>query len=289
MKILTAKPVPINFDSIRKVQPKLSERGKIIDEETIIYVGGKPALAYTFIPADLLDGLRAAVKTTNYAVTHRSNGLPTKSSVFGTLPRVTMRCDYCRVTRPTVNEPENLERIIAFRKHVDDVYQRYFPANYESALAEVKNTIHDDWRFGDTPFLTCNINVNFAIPYHKDAGNMPSALSNVTIVRDGVEGGELVLPEFGVSLSQRDGALVFFDGYKIAHGVLPFRKTREDGYRASIVYYTMRDMRNCFSKQGELERAQSNRMQKELVSSEERRAKLIKVSGSRLKKPQIVG
>ena len=281
MRIITAKPLRLDYEKFKKRQPTSGEIGRIVSEDIAIYVRGKPVLAYTTVPKELLEGMREAVKTTKYAVTNRARGLPTKSSVFGAVPRSSLRCDYCRITRPTINEPENHARIIEFRKYVDDFYRRMFPIEFAASLREVTEHVHEDWRLAETPFLTCNINVNFAIPFHKDSGNMPSALSNVTIVREGIEGGELVLPEYGISLAQQDGALCFFDGRTIIHGVLPFKLLNENAYRASIVYYTLNSMKHCLSKPAEVERVQAKRTSLEAVSSEERRAKLTKALGNR--------
>lgn len=283
MKIITAKPMKIDFDKVKKVQPEQFEKGKVVDEDLVIYVAGKPVLAYTHVPKDLLEGMRSVVKSTKYTVNHRAGGLPTKSSVFGALPRVAIRCDYCRITRATRDEPENHAQIVAFREYVDGFYKRFFPVEFERAVAEVASDINGDWRLGDSPFLTCNINVNFAIPYHRDTGNLTSALSNVTIVRDGIEGGELVLPEYGISLAQTDGALCFFQGQSIIHGVLPFKTLKPDAYRASIVYYTMAGMKNCLSKAGETARAQTTRTVKERMGKDERMAKLEKSLKSKAK------
>ena len=114
--------------------------------------------------------------------------------------------------------------------------------------------------------------MNHAIPYHVDGGNFKSALSNVLILKQNISGGELVLPEYGITLSQRDRALCIFDGQSIIHGVRPIIVERQDQphYRASIVYYSMHGMRLCLDKKEEYNRLKKIRTEKESRSTEDR-------------------
>lgn len=228
--------------------------GELIDEPTMIYDGDIPKLGYFFVPASLLRDIRGVVKLTKPQKSSRTNGLPTQSTVYGVMPRNKLRTDYCRFTVASKSEAKFFTVMNHYCEVLCEYYERYFPESYRMALGEVNETIVSDWRHNKTPFQTININVNHAIKYHRDTGNFRSAHSTVLIVKDDVAGGELTVPEYDLSLSQRDGAFTIFDGQSLLHGVLPIRRITPRGYRASIVFYSMNALKNCYPYQDEINR-----------------------------------
>ena len=114
--------------------------------------------------------------------------------------------------------------------------------------------MNDDYRLIDTPYTTANINVNHAIKYHKDSGNIKESFSNVLILKEHCTGGELVLPDYRIALKQSDGALCIFSGQKEIHGVMPIKPYKKDFYRASIVYYTLAQLEHCYPYKQEVTR-----------------------------------
>jgi hypothetical protein len=54
-----------------------------------------------------------------------------------------------------------------------------------------------------------------------------------------------------------------FDGQAILHGVSPFRLTRPDGFRFSIVFYSLQQMWRCDPKAESLELAARRRTERE--------------------------
>jgi len=66
-----------------------------------------------------------------------------------------------------------------------------------------------------------------------------------------------VFPEYGFALAQEDSYLAIFDGQSEIHGVMPIIKTKENPYRASIVYYTLENMKHCYPFKMEVERLQN--------------------------------
>ena len=67
------------------------------------------------------------------------------------------------------------------------------------------------------------------------------------VLRRGVRGGALHLPEYDLTVACRDGWVVAFNGYELWHGVTPIELAEEDAYRISVVYYSLRGMKDCFS------------------------------------------
>lgn len=247
-----------NCDNLIKQTPEKSHYDKLISEDTIFTKNGKKVGIYIKISHPLINEIRKASLETKYVKTYRTNkALPTQSSVFGSLPRIAVRNDYCRYSAQTKSEKKNTQRLFTFMEVLTNIYKEHLPEQFEHDVTVISENVNDDYLLKDKqPFATANINVNHAIKYHKDTGNFRGNLSNVLILKDGILGGELVFPEYGFALSQDDCYLAIFDGQNEIHGVMPILKTKENPYRASIVYYTLENMKHCYPFKMEVERLQ---------------------------------
>ena len=240
-----------------KTTPSKEHYNNIIDENCVFVKDGKKVGIYIKINNEKLALIRKAALTTKLSKSSRTRGIPTQSSVFGSLPRIARRNDFCRYSSHTKKELENTNIVFTFMSDLIDIYKEHLPEQYERDLKIIKESVVNDYAIDkDSPFLTCNINVNHAIKYHRDAGNFKQNLSNVLILKDGIIGGELVFPEYKFALSQDDGFLAIFDGQKEIHGVMPIYQTDEQPYRASIVYYSLEQMKHCYPYKEEVERLQ---------------------------------
>lgn len=256
--------------------------GDLVDTDTIVDCGDDGHIIYKILPKIVSDGFRHVVQNTKYQKSGRVMGLPTKSTVMGVMSRVAHRNDYCRFTAASYAETHNFAVMTSYNEYISSIYQEYLPEHYRAAMEEI-STVDGSWRYVDTPYLTCNVNVNHAIPYHYDKGNMNKALSTVIIISSGVKGGELVCPEFGLTLSQRDGALTLFSGRNILHGVMPITYVSPESYRASIVYYSLSGMSNCLCRDEELGRiAGLTTHRNRNKYSEETKKKIVKINKKRL-------
>ena len=247
-----------NCDDLIKQTPEKSHYDKLISEDTIFTKNGKKVGIYIKIAHPLINEIRKASLETKYVKTYRTNkALPTQSSVFGSLPRIAVRNDYCRYSAQTKSEKKNTQRLFTFMEVLTNIYKEHLPEQFEHDVTVISENVNNDYLLkGKQPFATANINVNHAIKYHKDTGNFRGNLSNVLILKDGILGGELVFPEYGFALSQDDCYLAIFDGQNEIHGVMPILKTKENPYRASIVYYTLENMKHCYPFKMEVERLQ---------------------------------
>jgi hypothetical protein len=86
---------------------------------------------YINLPKNILKPLREATLSTKYVETYRTRkALPTKSSVFGALPRIPMRNDFCRFSNKTFEEKENMKKLMSFQKifcakFIKNIYQAF--------------------------------------------------------------------------------------------------------------------------------------------------------------------
>jgi hypothetical protein len=237
-------------------KPRREDYDVLVDEPTrFVDEQGKVQAIYTSLPSDLAHLSRLVAQSTKATRTWRTRGLPQVSSVFGAVPRLPVR-GRTRCTAATRNksEPANLARMAALAERLSEVYRELMPEQHARDLETCRSSVNGDYLLGGLPFTTFNANVNQVIKYHTDTGNFRGVLSNVLISRHGCAGGELVFPEYRFALAQRDGFLSIFDGQKEVHGVADVRLVAKDAYRASLVFYTLEQMRHCRPYLEEIER-----------------------------------
>ena len=246
-------------EELIKQTPTKNDYNLVINENTLFTKNGVNVGLYLKIDSKQAHAIRKASLNTKYVKTYRTRkALPTQSSVFGSLPRIPLRNDYCRFSAQTKSEKTNTNILFTFLPYLTEIYKTYLPKQYEHDLKVISENVNTDYILQEkAPFTTANINVNHAIKYHRDSGNFRGNLSNVLILRDGIIGGELVFPEYGFALAQEDSYLAIFDGQSEIHGVMPIMKTKENPYRASIVYYTLENMKHCYPFKMEVERLQN--------------------------------
>jgi hypothetical protein len=247
-----------NCDDLLKTTPTKEDYNILIDSDTIFTKNGIPVGLYMKVDHPLIKEIRKASLETKYVKTYRTHkALPTQSSVFGSLPRIALRNDYCRFSTQTKSEKLNTQRLFSFMPYLTEIYEKYLPEQFKHDLKVIQENVSSDYLLKENqPFATANINVNHAIKYHKDTGNFKGNLSNVLILKDGIIGGELVFPEYGFAIAQDDSYLSIFDGQNEIHGCMPIMKTSNKPYRASIVYYTLENMKHCYPYEMEVERLQ---------------------------------
>ena len=187
MKIVNLKKQKSNFAI--GAEPIKSHYWQVIDEDVILKDNNEIVCIYTKIPSNYLRTLRVVVNTTKYSETYRTSALPTKSSVFGSQPRNALRNDYCRLTAWTTNEVGNFKKLLNFSKYVCEIYKKYLPKDYNNELEWVNNNVDSDYLFNESPYTSINVNVNHAIKYHKDTGNVNGSYSNIIIVKNNINGG----------------------------------------------------------------------------------------------------
>lgn len=168
------------------------------------------------------------------------------SRTFGFAPPKVVRGEeVCAATMLAREQPEAHAALTGLADLVEREYRAANAAMYGHHVETVAKVL-PDWRLGDGGVFTSGIvNRNNKLPYHYDAGNFKGVWSNMLVFKRACVGGDLVCPELGLCFALRDHSLFMFDGQGILHGVSPFRLTRPDGYRYSVVYYSLQQMWRC--------------------------------------------
>ena len=159
-----------------------------------------------------------------------------------------------------------------FLDHARKIAKAY-RANFIQAYAnQIKysyigsSKVHGAYRIKGTPFTSGVINKDTALGYHRDLANTKDGMSCMLILKKGVAGGELILPELSIGFACQDGYILLFDGQKYIHGVTPIIPAQSgNGYRYTIVYYNNKGMSLCLAPEDE-EKHYRNHLEKQMES-----------------------
>jgi L-rhamnose mutarotase len=234
----------------------LTEECICIDEDkNILFI-------YCTLPFDYKEVV-TMLDRVNYDKTARSSGLQTTSKIFGYMPRITMRSDYCRTTKFALEQPQEHAVIAKYGIKIAGLYHRFSPEVYKAHESLLKEKVLDEYALRDTPFTSGIINKNNPLKYHFDSGNFKGVYSAMTVFKRDVEGGYLSIPEYDVGVELENNSLFMFDGQNILHGVTPIKRTSDNAKRYSIVYYSLQQMWNCLPIDEEVARIRDLKTERE--------------------------
>jgi hypothetical protein len=238
--------------------------GQQVAEPCAVHLDGDelPSAVYVELEERLPEAV-AALRSIRFATTARTSGMKSTSRTFGYAPKVTVRGEEtCRTAKLAQESPAAHALVASLASLVEREYRRYNAALYaehEQIVAEVL----PDWRLAGGVFTSGIINRNNKLPYHFDAGNFADCWSNMLVFKFGCVGGDLVCPELDLCFKLSDHSLLMFDGQSILHGVSPFRLIRRDGYRYSVVFYSLQQMWRCDPKVDSVRLAARRRTERE--------------------------
>ena len=249
-------------DVVPDLAPDITEAGIFVDEDT-----NEPFLVYMPMEEDMVPELRAAVRGVKYSssgVTRQQMGIENHSRTFGMAPRKPFQTrEACRPTSLSYEQPEIHDVLVRTADRLSLMMRQIAPEVYENDKTET-GAVADEWRISEDSLWTSGvINKTSTLPYHYDGNNF-DMWSAMPVVRRGIRGGALSMPEYGVTVECRDGWVLFFPGYRYLHGVTPIAHVTKDAYRYSVVYYCLRGMKDCFTYAVEQAEARKKRTQREV-------------------------
>ncbi len=242
---------------VEALEPNVNEAGIYRDKET-----GEAILVYAPYPAAITP-LRKAVLDTNYSTTLRASGTRNVSRTFGFTNRsAVLQREACTPTSLAWESPEAQITLNETAKVLGDYLREQLPEVFEHDMNELEQVL-PEWRMTEDALWTSGvINQSSALPYHRDGSNFDT-WSAMPVVRRGMDGGNLHMPEYGITINCRDGWALWFNGYAYVHGVTPMSPRAKDGYRYSIVFYAKRGMKDCHTYAVELGEARARRQGRE--------------------------
>jgi hypothetical protein len=250
----------------------VNEAGIYRDADT-----GEAILVYAPYPAQITP-LRKAVLDTNYSTTLRASGTRNASRTFGFTTRsAVLQREACTPTSLAWESPEAQITLNETAQVLGDYLKEQLPEVFENDMKQLEQVL-PEWRMTEDALWTSGvINQSSALPYHRDGSNFDT-WSAMPVVRRGMDGGNLHMPEWDITINCRDGWALWFNGHAHVHGVTPMSPRAKDGYRYSIVFYAKRGMKDCHTYAVEVGEARARRQEREAgmtdTSVEAVRAKL---------------
>jgi hypothetical protein len=171
---------------------------------------------------------------------------------FGRYPRI----PYGRPTAYTFYNFEKFKKSYPFLKNLAKGFETLLPQRYENQINCVKR-LDPQFYVPETPFTTITVNKNFRTAAHRDAGDLATGFSNLTVVakNNNYKGGYLILPEIRAAVNLRPGDLLLVSNHEYIHGNTPILS--ESGFeleRISLVCYFREDMLELGTKEYEDQR-----------------------------------
>lgn len=250
--------------------PGEADASELVTESFKLYHAGE--LRAVYLNGMGMEDLREAVLSVKkIGISRRQSGVPSQSKIFGFSPRMPVQQrDFCAPAALNREMPAVVTLLERYACRFTDVQREHFPERHAHSMA-LLDQVRPEWRIPKSTFTSGIINLDNPLQYHYDAGNFKGTWSVMAVFKSGVSGGHLVLPEYGLKVACADTSVFLFDGQSELHGVTPIIKTRDGGYRYSVVFYALEALCKCGTPPEELRRAQIQRTKVEM-----KRAGLIK-------------
>jgi hypothetical protein len=230
----------------------------VVDEDTKEIVFIYATLPFNWQP------MVKALEAIQFPVNTRVNGLKTQSRIFGFMPRVTTRADYCRTASLAQENPVAHTVVCKYGISIANMYSQFAPEIYTKHEQLMQERVLNDYAIRDTPFTSGIINKNNPLKYHFDSGNFKGVYSAMAVFKRDIMGGHLAIPEYNLGVELANNTLFMFDGQSVLHGVTPIRRLTDSSMRYSVVYYAMQQMWQCLPLGEEVARIRDLKHQREL-------------------------
>jgi hypothetical protein len=243
--------------TVEESEPNISEAGIYRDRQT-----GEVVLLYMPHPGDTAS-LRQAILGTGMSTTLRAGGMRNASRTFGMAPRsVVLKRESCRPASLSWDNPEAQMILNEAASALAKSLRELLPEIYAED-SQILEQVLPEWRMTEDALWTSGvINQSSQLPYHRDRANFET-WSAMPVLRRGMSGGHLSMPEYGITVNCRDGWSLLFNGHRYVHGVTPMKLKSKDGYRYSIVFYALRGMKDCHTYALEVGEARRKRTERE--------------------------
>lgn len=248
-----------------------SDTQNLIDGPCAIYADGEIAAVLLFEQDFLNETRNFIVSYSEWINGVRGSGVSTSTMAVGNQPRAPARSkEACMCSAVGYRHPDEHRKILEHATMAEKIYESMLPEIYSEHKIYSKEKILPEWRINKGVFTSGVINKNCSMGYHRDRGNIKNGWSAMYMLRDQCSGGFLSIIDLDTRLYLPDRSLLLFNGQKYMHGVTPIKKNKASGYRYSIVFYTLENMKSCLPQKEEISRAKIKRTEREM-----RRAGLI--------------
>ena len=250
MKNIELKQIPHSV----KVGDKPKELPPTLFEDSLFLVDGAPVGFYI---AEIPERLEKLVEVANTELRstrvpksemRRSSGMFTGenevrqySCIIGSIPpKPHMRRSYA--TKSSVHAVASARTFVKSMtmagQEALSIIEKTSPEIYSAHKKAVESRVPEQWRFADL-FTSSISNYNIAAAVHIDNLNVRGAVNVIITKRQNSTGGNLYVPDYGVTLNSANNSMLVYPAWRNAHGVTPIIPTHPGGYRNSLVWYAL--------------------------------------------------
>lgn len=258
MKTVEIQIESLKFDCKKKDAPKKSDYECLITEPCIVIVLCRKKVITKFLYCNIPSNLSThvildACRKLYFKETIRTNELESVSKIIGYTQRTIIRNNECSLALSALESPKAHETLMRLGGYIAKVYKQYLPDEYLDHMEKAKGIL-TDYMVDASPFTSGIVNKNSALTYHRDEGNIPDTMSCMLALKKEQSGGYLSFPQLNLAFECCNNSLLFMDGQKWIHGVTPITLSN-NGYRYTIVFYTLKGMFKCLPINEELKHA----------------------------------
>lgn len=269
MQVLTLRKIQLNDRELRRAFAEEKDCDRIVEGAFTLIDADTQEVVAVNMPIDDVssaESLRnALLKLKNWTVASRGSGLKTTAKVFGYQPRNPIRQrPFCHRGVLAKEQPEVHNELCRFSMTAERIFEHANPKAYAAQRQETFTKVKPEWRMHNTMYTSGIANNNNALGYHRDRGNFEDYWSAMAVFRKDIDGGNLIVKDYGIKIRFSDSYIFFFNGQKWWHGVTPIKKLSPSAYRFTVVYYALREMWKCMTMADELAHAVKLRQEIEL-------------------------
>lgn len=168
------------------------------------------------------------------------------SAIIGSIPpKPHMRRPYA--SRSSVHASPTSKNFVkamtGLMRQCNAIYRDIMPQAYEQHRAAMQ-AVPAKWRFGEL-FTSSISNCNISAPYHIDHANLRPTCNFIITKRHRSTGGNLHVPDYDACFDQGSYSLLVYPAWRNMHGVTPIVPQQEGGYRNSLIFYSLKALRNA--------------------------------------------
>lgn len=232
----------------------------------IVYLPGHMPQQLRDLAYPILTKIRSSIRNRGLAggaprvkVHGASFANPVMSSIIGNIEQQGGRYPLCRTTAWSGENTRQFAALYPYFQFVSDTFRTLVPDRWANQ-ADMCAQTDPAWVIPGTVFSTVTVNNTYPTGVHKDAGDLDSGFSCLTVLRRGdYSGGILTFPEYRLAVNLRDGDVILMDAHEW-HGNTAIVRNTQDAERISVVLYYRTKIAQCGSPAEELAKGKSRKV-----------------------------
>jgi hypothetical protein len=182
----------------------------------------------------------------------RSSGLRDKSkevkqfsTILGSIPpKPHMRREFASSSSVHYHESARIfvKAMLLASEESMALIKQLAPSIYETQV-ESMSKVKDKWRFGK--YFTSSIsNYNISAGFHVDNANIKGCINVIICKRSNSKGGCTTIPDYDATVDSCDNSMLVYPAWRNVHAVTPIIPLADDGYRNTLVFYSLKAFLN---------------------------------------------